>query len=85
VGEAGRGPDVQGLDVAARRAIGFAQIEVNKRPAQAMLAAIEGEGGNFYRFVYASQQRFSRAGLAEFEESLRASAGSDRARARFGR
>jgi predicted Zn-dependent protease len=53
-----------GLDAAA----GFAQVQVNKRPAEAMLVAIEaGEEGQFYRFMFADTRGLDRGDVGDFE------------------
>jgi predicted Zn-dependent protease len=53
-----------GLDAAA----GFAQVEVNRRQAEAMLVAIEAGGeGQFYRFMFADTRGLDRADVRDFE------------------
>lgn len=65
--------NVQGLTVGGLdAAVGFSQVQVSKRPAEAMLAAIEAGDGRFYKFVYgdASGDGLSRSEVQAFQASL---------------
>jgi predicted Zn-dependent protease len=67
----GRVRDLQGTTVGGLdAAIAFADVQVNNKPAQAMLAAIDAGNGSFYRFVYGDPAGLSRSDAAEFEASL---------------
>jgi predicted Zn-dependent protease len=64
--------DLQSIQLqAGPAAVGFGQVAVGGRPAQAMFAAIGGQGGRVYRFIFADARGFDRGDLAEFETSLR--------------
>lgn len=63
--------DLQSVSVNGQEgAVGFGQVAVNGRPAQAMFAAVRGSGGGVYRFLYGRAGNLTRADVAEFERSL---------------
>lgn len=59
----------QAGDLAA--AAGTAQVQINQTPAEALLVAIDGGGGQFYQFVFASTKGLTRADIADYETSAR--------------
>jgi predicted Zn-dependent protease len=64
--------DLQSVDLGGREAaVGFGRVALGGRPAQAMFAAVRGEGSSVYRFIYADTGGFDRSDLADFEQSLR--------------
>jgi predicted Zn-dependent protease len=52
-------------------AAGTAQVQINKTPAEALLVALEGEGQQFYRFVFANTKGLTRRDVADFETSAK--------------
>ena len=52
-------------------AAGTAQVQINKAPAEALLVALEGEGQQFYRFVFANTKGLTRDDIADFESSAK--------------
>jgi predicted Zn-dependent protease len=52
-------------------AAGTAQVQINKAPAEALLVALEGEGQQFYRFVFANTKGLTRDDIADFETSAK--------------
>lgn len=64
--------DLQSLEIGGREAaVGFGQVTLGGRPAQAMFAVVRGEGSRVFRFVYADTGGFDRSDVAAFEQSLR--------------
>jgi predicted Zn-dependent protease len=64
--------DLQALSIDGRpAAVGFGQVAVNGQLAQAMFAAVRGESGDVYRFLFARGSSFTRSDVAAFEQSLR--------------
>jgi predicted Zn-dependent protease len=64
--------NVQRIEIGGKQAaVGFANANLNGRPAEAMLAAIPGDGSLMYRFVFLDLQSLDRSDVAAFEESLR--------------
>ncbi|MFL5332408.1 MAG: M48 family metalloprotease [Geminicoccaceae bacterium] len=64
--------DLQSVDLGGREAaVGFGRVTLGSRPAQAMFAAVRGQGSAVYRFIYADTGGFDRSDLADFEQSLR--------------
>jgi predicted Zn-dependent protease len=51
---------------------GIAQVRVNDQPTEALMVAIAGEGGTFYRLVFADMRNgLSRQDVADFEASAK--------------
>ncbi len=62
--------DVQSVQAGSLpAAAGTAQVQINKTPTEALLVAIEGEGRQFYRFVFADTKGLDRSDVADFEAS----------------
>ena len=64
--------DLQSVDLGGREAaVGFGQVTIGERPAQAMFAVVRGQGSTVYRFLFADTGGFDRGDVATFEQSLR--------------
>jgi predicted Zn-dependent protease len=64
--------DLQSVQLATGPgAVGFGQVAIGGRPAQAMFAVVGGTGGRVYRFVFADTRGLGRDDVAAFERSLR--------------
>ena len=64
--------DLQSIDLAGREAaVGFGQVTIGGKPAQAMFAVARGQGSSVYRFLFADTGGLDRGEVAAFEQSLR--------------
>jgi predicted Zn-dependent protease len=68
-GKDGKVENVQPLQLRGglEGAAGFAQVQINKRPAEAMLVAVAAGDGQFYRFMFADPRGLDRADVGDFE------------------
>lgn len=51
-------------------AAALAQVQVNRQPAEAYLAAVEAGGGRYFRFMFADPRGLGRSDIADFEASV---------------
>ena len=64
--------NLQTIDVAGQPgAVGFGRVSIGGQAAAAMFAALRGQDGRVYRFVYADTNGLDRGDVATFEQSLR--------------